>query len=56
MILLSNTIGSAKESVAGVRKEMASLRGGDWNCEWQLSLSSKALGFNLEVKGRTDDI
>lgn len=51
VISLSNTIGSAKESVGQVRK-MASLRGGDRDgdegvAEWQLSLPSNASGFNL---------
>lgn len=46
MILLSNTIGSAKESVAEVRK-MASLSGRGMETvikDWQLSVSAKALG------------
>lgn len=51
VILLSNTIGSAKQSVAEVR-QMASLRGGDGDydervSEWQPSLPAKASGLNL---------
>ena len=51
MILLSNTIGSARESVAEVRK-MASLRGRDGDCDERLAggqvlLSANALLFYL---------
>lgn len=46
MILLSNTIGSVKESVAEVR-EMASAGGGDGECEDRVA----AIGFcqSMEV-------
>lgn len=55
MILLSNTIGSVKESVAEVG-EMASA-GGERGVrtEWQLSLSAKAFVFKCEPQLLMDE-
>lgn len=48
MILLSNTIGSAKESVAEVR-QMASRRGGDGECDERVAtiVICQRIGVNL---------
>lgn len=55
MILLSNTIGSVKESVAEVR-EMASARGkGGVRTEWQLSLSAKAFVSKCGLQSLMDE-
>lgn len=54
MILLSNTIGSVKESVAEVG-EMASAGGGGVRTEWQLSLSAKAWVSECELHSLMDE-